>query len=80
MQLKNSLLIAAVMTATMNSALAAEGDVLTAVKVFQTVVSEAPFLVDQTTTVTWTQSASIAASTTPTVIPDVIQTGTALAR
>ncbi|KAF6745622.1 hypothetical protein DFP72DRAFT_1077405 [Ephemerocybe angulata] len=59
---------------------AAEGDVLTATKVFQTIVSESPFLVTRSTIVTWTQSASITESTSITPIPESIETAPATAQ
>ncbi|KAJ3523837.1 hypothetical protein NMY22_g11260 [Coprinellus aureogranulatus] len=81
MHLAKSLFAVASMTAlTMLGVFAAEGDVHTATKVYQTVVSQSPFLVEQTTMVTWTQSASVAESTTATPIPDTVETGTPLAR
>ncbi|TEB23092.1 hypothetical protein FA13DRAFT_1740403 [Coprinellus micaceus] len=80
MQSKNVLLIAvAIFSPLLPGVFAAEGDVYTATKVFQTVVSQSPYLLEQTTVVTWTQSSSITESATPTVIPDIIQTGTDLA-
>ncbi|KAJ3508234.1 hypothetical protein NLJ89_g5869 [Agrocybe chaxingu] len=46
----------------------AEGKVLTVERIFHTIVSQSPFLVDETTTVSWTQSASLS-TTEPTAAP-----------
>ncbi|KAJ3509350.1 hypothetical protein NLJ89_g5268 [Agrocybe chaxingu] len=38
----------------------------TGTKVFHTIISQSPFLVERTTTFTWTQGTSISATATPT--------------
>ncbi|KAF8951822.1 hypothetical protein BDZ97DRAFT_2084112 [Flammula alnicola] len=43
--------------------------VFTAEKVYHTVIDQSPYLVDRTTTVIWTESASIRDSSLPTVAP-----------
>ncbi|KAJ3514731.1 hypothetical protein NLJ89_g2202 [Agrocybe chaxingu] len=43
-------------------AVLAAGNVLSVEKVFHTIVNQSPFLVERTTTVTWTQSASLISS------------------
>ncbi|RXW16492.1 hypothetical protein EST38_g9360 [Candolleomyces aberdarensis] len=73
MQLKLTLaVIASVLTSYAPPVLAAEGDVLTATRVFHTVIRESPFLVDRTTTVVWTQGASVTEEAQPTAIPDTV--------
>ncbi|TFK20275.1 hypothetical protein FA15DRAFT_673649 [Coprinopsis marcescibilis] len=67
MQLKFTLFaFAALIAFTKPGVQAAEGDILTATKVFHTIVQQSPFLVDRTTTLVWTQSSSISDSATPT--------------
>ncbi|KAF5341079.1 hypothetical protein D9611_005995 [Ephemerocybe angulata] len=56
---------------------AGEGQVLTATRVFHTIVKYSPFLVESTTVVTWTQSSSIAETATPTPIPNAVATAAA---
>ncbi|KAJ2916704.1 hypothetical protein MD484_g3719, partial [Candolleomyces efflorescens] len=55
MQFKSALLVVAGMLALhMPQALAAEGDVLRATRVIHTIIRQSPWLVESTTTVTWT--------------------------
>ncbi|KAJ3537905.1 hypothetical protein NMY22_g5398 [Coprinellus aureogranulatus] len=49
-----------------------EGDVFTAKKVIHTLVREAPFMVDITSTIVWTAGPVITATTTPSPIPGTI--------
>lgn len=58
----------------MFQAKADEGDVLQATRITQEVITEAPFLIDVTSVITWTQSASILPTTTVTPIPDTVET------
>ncbi|RXW24333.1 hypothetical protein EST38_g1522 [Candolleomyces aberdarensis] len=47
-------------------------EVLTAPRVYHTVIKQSPYLVERTTTVTWTQSTTITETATPTPIPDTV--------
>ncbi|RDB27360.1 hypothetical protein Hypma_004467 [Hypsizygus marmoreus] len=40
-----------------------EGRVLTVKRIYHTIIDKSPFLVDRTTTIVWTQSPSISATT-----------------
>ncbi|KAF8075355.1 hypothetical protein FPV67DRAFT_629929 [Lyophyllum atratum] len=50
------------LVAASNAATVPEGKVLTAERVYHTVIDESPFLVDRTTVVVWTQSPSVTAT------------------
>ncbi|KAF8959651.1 hypothetical protein BDZ97DRAFT_1837267 [Flammula alnicola] len=43
--------------------------VFTAKKVYHTIIDQSPYLVDRTTTIVWTESASISGSSLPTAAP-----------
>ncbi|TEB23094.1 hypothetical protein FA13DRAFT_1798362 [Coprinellus micaceus] len=72
--------VAGILASSMIGVEAKEGDVLSATKVFQTIVKESPYLVTQTTVVTWTQSASLTEEVKPTLIPETVETGSVDAR
>ncbi|EAU89645.1 hypothetical protein CC1G_02534 [Coprinopsis cinerea okayama7 len=57
-----------------NVALAAEGDVFTATRVFHTIIKEEPYLVDRTETFVWTQGPSIVDPSATVIPPEVDQT------
>ncbi|RXW19651.1 hypothetical protein EST38_g6208 [Candolleomyces aberdarensis] len=73
MQFKYTLIaLAGVLASFTTQTFAAE--VLTAPRVFHTVIQQSPYLVERTTTVTWTQSTTITETAAPTPIPDTVGT------
>ncbi|KAJ2917920.1 hypothetical protein MD484_g2487, partial [Candolleomyces efflorescens] len=73
MQFKFTLaVIAGILASYTPQVIAAEGDVLTATRVFHTIIRESPFLVDRTTTVVWTQGKTVTEASEPTAIPDTV--------
>ncbi|KAF5316702.1 hypothetical protein D9619_006807 [Psilocybe cf. subviscida] len=67
MQLKSLFVVAAVQVAAAFAA--AEGQVLEQEKIYHAVISQSPFLVEMTTTITWTEGASITDTSLPTAAP-----------
>ncbi|KAJ3541838.1 hypothetical protein NMY22_g3740 [Coprinellus aureogranulatus] len=74
MQFKSTALILVAMLASfVPFARADEGDVLRATRVVHTLIRVSPFLVESTTTVTWTEGPSVTDTATPTPIPSTVQ-------
>jgi hypothetical protein len=66
MQLKSLFVVAAFQVA---ATFAAQGQVLQQEKIYHTVISQSPFLVERTTTVTWTEGTTITDTSLPTAAP-----------
>ncbi|TEB22100.1 hypothetical protein FA13DRAFT_1799212 [Coprinellus micaceus] len=74
MQFKGAfLIVAAVLASSTPAVFAKEGDVLRATRVFHTIIRQSPFLVESSTTVTWTEGPSVTDTATPTPIPSTVQ-------
>ncbi|KAF8194696.1 hypothetical protein BJ912DRAFT_179632 [Pholiota molesta] len=67
MNLKSVILVASQVVAIM--AMERRANVFTAEKVYNTIIDQSPYLVQATSTVTWTEGASIIDTSLPTTIP-----------